>query len=60
MKKTSLNGKIVVIGAGNVGATIAYTILMHDLTTEIVIVDINQDKAKGEALDITTVWLILG
>lgn len=51
MDKSSMNGKIVVIGAGNVGATIAYTILMYNLTSEIVLIDVNADKAAGEALD---------
>lgn len=49
MKKSK--GKIVVIGAGNVGSTIAYTILMHGYASEIVMIDVNADKAAGEALD---------
>jgi L-lactate dehydrogenase len=51
MNKTSLKGKIVIVGAGNVGSTIAYTILMNNLVSEIVIIDVNKEKAKGEALD---------
>jgi L-lactate dehydrogenase len=51
MNKTSLKGKIVVIGAGNVGSTIAYTIMMNNLVSEIVIIDVNKEKAQGEALD---------
>lgn len=51
MSKSTKSGRIVVIGAGNVGATIAYTILMHNLTSEIVLIDVNADKAAGEALD---------
>lgn len=51
MNKTSLKGKIVVIGAGNVGSTVAYTILMNNLVSEIVIIDVNKEKAQGEALD---------
>ena len=44
--------KISVIGAGNVGATIAYTLTVSGLAAELVLVDINKDKARGEALDI--------
>ena len=33
--------KITVIGAGNVGATIAYTLSLGDLASEIVLIDIN-------------------
>lgn len=44
--------KISIIGAGNVGATIAYTLTLCGLASEIALVDINKDKARGEALDI--------
>lgn len=44
--------KITVVGAGNVGATIAYALAISGLASEIVITDINQTKAEGEALDI--------
>lgn len=44
--------KISILGAGNVGATIAYTLTLDGLASEIVLVDINHDKAKGEAMDI--------
>ena len=43
-------GKITVIGAGNVGATIANDLMVQGIASEIVIVDINNKKAKGEAL----------
>ena len=51
MKSAGLNGRVVVIGAGNVGSTIAYTVLMNDLTSEIVMIDVNKEKASGEVLD---------
>ena len=44
--------KITIIGAGSVGATIAYTISAMNLASEIIMIDINQEKAIGEALDI--------
>ena len=44
--------KITIIGAGNVGATIAYTLTVAGLASEIVLIDIVTDKALGEALDI--------
>lgn len=44
--------KIVILGAGNVGATIAYTLTIDGMGSEIVLIDINHDKAKGEAMDI--------
>ena len=45
--------KISILGAGNVGATIAYALTLQGFCSEIVLVDINKEKAEGEALDIT-------
>ena len=44
--------KITVIGAGNVGSTIAFMMSVQHTADEVVIVDINQEKAMGEAMDI--------
>ena len=45
-------GKISVIGAGNVGATIANDLMVQGVASEIVLIDVNKQKAMGEALDI--------
>ena len=45
--------KIGIIGLGNVGASIAYTLALSKDFNEIVLVDSNKDKAEGEALDIS-------
>ncbi len=45
--------KITVIGSGSVGATIAYTLTTAGIASEIVMIDINGEKAIGEALDIS-------
>ena len=44
--------KISIIGTGTVGSTIAYTLTVMGLASEIVMIDINNEKALGEALDI--------
>ncbi len=44
--------KISIIGTGSVGSTIAYSIAMMGMASEIVMIDINSEKALGEALDI--------
>lgn len=44
-------GKITVVGSGNVGATVAYTLMLSGLVSEIVLLDINRDKAEGDAMD---------
>lgn len=47
-----MNKKITIIGSGSVGSTIAYTLSVMGLCNEILMIDINNKKAKGEALDI--------
>ena len=47
-----MSRKITVIGAGNVGATIAYTLSLDDVASDIVLIDINKDKVQGEVMDI--------
>ena len=44
--------KITVIGAGAVGSATAFALAIKNIASEIVMVDINEEKAKGEALDI--------
>ena len=44
--------KVTIIGAGSVGATVAYAMSLKGTASEIVLVDINERKAEGEALDI--------
>ena len=44
--------KITVIGAGSVGATVANDLMIQGIASEIVLIDINKEKAFGEAMDI--------
>lgn len=44
--------KITVIGSGNVGATISYTLTVMGIASEVIMIDVNEEKALGEALDI--------
>ena len=44
--------KCGVIGVGFVGATCAYTLAVSGLFSDLVLVDMNRDKAIGEAADI--------
>jgi len=44
--------KISVIGAGTVGSTLAYTLIVERVAGEVVLVDIDRDRALGEARDI--------
>jgi len=44
--------KIAVVGAGFVGTTFAYSLLIHGLASQIVIIDIDQERAEGEVMDL--------
>lgn len=44
--------KITIIGAGSVGATIAYNLSQDDVASEIVLIDVNKAKVEGEVMDI--------
>ncbi len=45
------NSKVVICGVGNVGANTAYTLVNQGLCEEIVLIDVNKEKAYAEALD---------
>lgn len=47
-----MSNKITIIGAGSVGATVAFMMAVRDIAAEIVMIDINERKAKAEAMDI--------
>ena len=44
--------KVTIIGAGAVGATTAFALLTRGAASEVVLIDVNTEKALGEALDI--------
>lgn len=44
--------KVAVVGAGNVGATFAFALVLGGLVGEIVLIDIDRRRAEGEAMDI--------
>ena len=47
-----MSSKITIIGAGSVGATIAYKLSGEDIASQIVLIDINKEKVEGEVMDI--------
>ena len=44
--------KVVLIGCGNVGMSYAYCLVADSSVDELVLIDINKEKAEGEALDL--------
>ncbi|MCK5632684.1 L-lactate dehydrogenase [bacterium] len=47
--------KITIIGTGKVGATIAYTLMLRNIAGEIILIDKNIERCKGEELDLSDV-----
>ncbi len=47
-----MNKKVTIIGAGAVGSSIGYLLVAEGLASEIVFIDVNKEKALGEAMDI--------
>ena len=44
--------RIAVVGAGNVGATFAYSVMLSGLAAEIVLIDADKARAEGQAMDL--------
>lgn len=44
--------KVAIIGAGYVGATAAYALMINGIVSEIALIDVNKEKAEGEAMDL--------
>lgn len=48
-----MNNKVVIIGCGNVGMSYAYSLLnQKNYVNELILIDINKDRAIGEAMDL--------
>ena len=46
-------GKVVLIGTGFVGMSMAYAMLNRGGVSELVLIDVDKDKAKGEEMDLS-------
>lgn len=44
--------KVMIIGTGNVGASAAYALLNQNICEELILVDVNLDRAQGHAQDL--------
>jgi L-lactate dehydrogenase len=52
--------KIVIVGAGMVGSTTAFTLLLRGRATELILIDYNKEKAFGDALDMNHAMPFIG
>lgn len=46
------NRKVAIIGAGFVGSSIAYALALKEVAREIVLIDLDKQRAEGESMDI--------
>jgi L-lactate dehydrogenase len=44
--------RVAIVGAGKVGTTFAYSLLLSGLVTEIVLIDVNRARTEGEVMDL--------
>ena len=44
--------RVVIIGAGYVGSTFAYSLMINGVVSEIVMIDVNQERLEGEVMDL--------
>lgn len=44
--------KVGLVGTGDVGASFAFALMIRELATELVLIDLNTKKAEGEAMDL--------
>lgn len=45
--------KVAILGAGAVGASVAYALSVTGVAAELVLVDVNRERAAGEAMDLS-------
>lgn len=52
VEKSVSGPKVAIVGAGFVGTTLAYALLIRGTVSNIVVIDINREKAEGEVMDL--------
>ena len=50
--KTADKRKVVLVGTGLVGMSFAYALMNQSICNELVLVDIDRQRAEGEAMDL--------
>lgn len=59
-KAKNMNSKVVIVGTGAVGSATAYAMANQQICNELVLVDVNTEKAEGEAFDICHAMPLIG
>jgi len=53
MSTGRVKGKVAIVGTGDVGATTAFALMNSGTVSEIALIDIDREKAEGEAMDLS-------
>jgi len=53
VKEPAISRKVVIVGAGDVGASFAYALLQSGIAASLVLIDSNHELANGQALDLS-------
>jgi len=51
-ENSCFTSKVAIVGAGFVGVSFAYSLMIQGTSSEIILIDINHNKAQGEAMDL--------
>ncbi|MGK7389528.1 MAG: L-lactate dehydrogenase, partial [Candidatus Cyclobacteriaceae bacterium M2_1C_046] len=51
---------VAIVGAGNVGVASAYALFNQQIASEIILVDLDKERAEGEAMDLMHGQLLVG
>jgi L-lactate dehydrogenase len=52
MMNITLGSKVVLVGTGSVGSSYAYGLMNQGVCDELVLVDLNEEKSKGDVMDL--------
>lgn len=47
-----MKNKVTIIGAGMVGSTVAYSLVLQEIVNEIALIDLNEDLARSQVMDL--------
>ncbi len=47
-----MKNKVTIIGAGMVGSTVAYSLVLQDIVDEIALIDLNKDLVRSQVMDL--------
>lgn len=47
-----MNNKVTIIGAGMVGSTVAYSLILQNIVDEIAIIDLNEELLRAQVMDL--------